>query len=82
MTLSECIQEMIYRSRKNRVELTRELGLKDRSSISNYIAGGNVRTSVLLKIAESCGYEIQLIRKNPDLPERPIVLDEVKGRTK
>lgn len=82
MTVSECIQEMIYRSRKNRAELTRELGRKNCSSISNYIAGGNVHASVLLKIAESCGYEIQLVRKNPDLPERPIVLDEVKGRAK
>ena len=82
MTLSECIQEMIYRSRKSRAELARELGRKNSSSISNYVAGGNVHTSVLLKIAQSCGYEIQLIRKNPDLPERPIVLDEVKGRAK
>lgn len=77
--LGGALREMVHRANMTLVGVTRKAGYKTVSSISTPMTRGVINLTTLLRLADACGYDVMLVRRNPIEPEYPIRIDFQKG---
>lgn len=80
MLIGEAIREMIHRAGMTQSSLAKAAGYNTVSSVTTPIAKNNMNVSTLVKLANICGYDLMLVRRNAVEPEYPIRIDSAEAR--
>lgn len=78
MLIGEAIKEMIHRAGTTQSALAKAAGYNTISAVTTPIAKNNMNVSTLVKLANVCGYDVMLVRRNAIEPEYPIRVDSAE----
>lgn len=79
MELGGALREMVHRANMTLTGVTRKAGYRTVSAISTPMTRGVINLTTLLRLADACGYDVMLVRRNPLEPEYPIRIDSPKA---
>jgi len=80
VTIAEAIRLVAMRAGKSIAQVSRDMGMKASSNLVNMMARGDVKSSVLTRIADVCGYELALIPKGEDTENVITIKEDEKCR--
>ena len=75
MILRDALKEIVHRNKWTQKMLTEKAGYKSMSAITAPIAKGDMCVSTLIRLAGAAGYDLMLVRREPQEPEYPIRID-------
>lgn len=75
MQLGDALKEIIHRNRWTQKILAEKAGYKTLSVVTTPISRGDMYVSTLIKLANTAGYDVMLVRRNALEPEYPITLE-------
>ena len=67
VSVVESIKLLGMRAGKSMAQISREMGMKLPTNLINMLARGDVKASVMSRIAEVCGYELMLVPKGTEV---------------